>query len=220
MSLLKVAERQDFLFSNRKHIISFPGHDPVSAGKTTEGRQDTIFFGKVKAGEPKRLFPFSCHGHSRMHVTGENKLVILQASSRCGDIVYKQEWLHGQEFCMYGDPRFLVPRTTQDIMVAFGQMNFQRRKILTPFTEKIHFAVLRTMRQVARNNQSFGPEKKQLGQQAMQVIFVNRLRYADPRFAEMSRFTDMQVSNDQGTPLFPEQGSFPAQHQVLVADSV
>ena len=105
---------------------------------------------------------------------------------------------------MYADVGFLVPAVVEYIMIAFRQMNIQRRKIFAPFTEQVHFQVGDAMGKIANDDQFFCFEKKYLRQQPVEVIFIYACRYPNTGFTKMPCFTHMKISDDQGLFILPK----------------
>ena len=56
--------------------------------------------------------------------------------------------------------------------------------------------------------------------QSLEVFFINRLRDWYSGFAEMTRFAEVQVGNDEGLLFFPENRSLTGKPEMLSFDLV
>lgn len=109
---------------------------------------------------------------------------------------------------MHTHPGTLVPVIIQDIMISFDQFHFQRRKIFTPFDKKIEFFIGRTVGKVTHNDQPVHFVEVELGDQPLQIRFIDTLGNSDTCFPEMPGLTKVQVRNNEGIRIFPVKAAF------------
>jgi len=91
-------------------------------GEFAEGWQHAMFIRKIKAGEAKGLLRHSPDFYSRVQVAAEN-IFFTRLFFEAG-IMAKAELADAIFLMMHINPTLPIPGFTQDIMIAFYQVNF------------------------------------------------------------------------------------------------
>ena len=72
------------------------------------------------------------------------------------------------------------------------------------------------VKHIPDNDQLRGLEMLDLNDQPLQILFVNGLRNRNSRFPEMTRFSEMQIGNDQRLFFFPIYRSVACKPELLI----
>ena len=100
-----------------------------------------------------------------------------------------------------------IPRTLQDIMIAFNENDWKRSEILPPFEEHVQFPVRFAVKEITNYNDGSRVKKLDQLHEPLQVFLVNRLRYSDTGLSKMSGLAEMKIGQDQCTLLLPENAT-------------
>lgn len=100
-----------------------------------------------------------------------------------------------------------IPFSFKDIMVAECQQHSQGVEVAPPLCKEIQLTIGTAVEHIAHHDQTGGLKVLDMHHQPLHVVFEYRLRYSNARLAEMPRFPEMKIGDDQRLFLLPKYRS-------------
>jgi hypothetical protein len=133
-------------------------------------------------------------------------------------VMYKKKRPPLVGLLMYDEFQSLIGTHREYVVVAPHQVYLTCRYGRTPLAEKFMFQVLMAVEEVAGDDECVGFEILDLLHEPVEILLIDLSGYGYPRSAEMARFAEVEIRDDERFLLFPEKATFRGKPATLRPD--